>query len=429
MQVLESVSQPAEQKASPKITLSPSQRKAADGAWLGLKRGDCAVLQDHGSSGKTTVLGYVHEQPGGRRMAIAVSPWVRPVLNSKENSQSKGIINEMKQMFSKLTICLVLTAMGAFAQTKPSFEVATIKPAQPIDQAQIIDAFRNGGKMPMGATISAGRAEYRYIDLKGLMVYAYGVKPNQITGPDWITTTKFDIMAKMPEGSTKEDAPKMLQSLLEERFKLTMHRTSAEHPVLALVVGKNGPKLKASAETPVAIDESVPLKPGEMKMDGPNGPVRAKIDLATGSSVTDMGLKGKMSYKTNTATQSMHIDFSMTTMAGLADMMTQLMGALGGGTGTRQIVDMTGIKGNYDASLDISPAEIMAMAKAAGMDTPMGAPIGTVGPGNVPMAADTGGGGSSVTDAVQSMGLKLEPRKAMVDQFIVDHVEKTPTEN
>ena len=153
----------------------------------------------------------------------------------------------MKQMFSKLTICLVLTAMGAFAQTKPSFEVATIKPAQPIDQAQIIDAFRNGGKMPMGATISAGRAEYRYVDLKGLMVYAYGVKPNQITGPDWITTTKFDIMAKMPEGSTKEDAPKMLQSLLEERFKLTMHRTSAEHPVLALVVGKNGPKLKTSA--------------------------------------------------------------------------------------------------------------------------------------------------------------------------------------
>ena len=45
--------------------------------------------------------------------------------------------------------------------------------------------------------------------------------------------------------------PKMLQSLLEERFKLVTHRTTAEHPVLALVVGKGGPRLKASAEKPV----------------------------------------------------------------------------------------------------------------------------------------------------------------------------------
>jgi hypothetical protein len=56
MRVLKSVSQPAEQKASPKITLSPSQRKAADGVFPGLKRGDRAVLQDQGSSGTTTVL-------------------------------------------------------------------------------------------------------------------------------------------------------------------------------------------------------------------------------------------------------------------------------------------------------------------------------------------------------------------------------------
>ncbi len=97
----------------------------------------------------------------------------------------------------------------------------------------------------------------------------------------------------MPEGSKKEDAPKMLQALLEERFKLTTHRASAEHPVLALVVGKGGPKLKASAGTPVAIDESAPLKPGELKMDGSDGPVRVKVDMTTGSSVIDMGLQGQ----------------------------------------------------------------------------------------------------------------------------------------
>src|SRR5579862_5729709 len=50
--------------ASP-VKLSPSQHRAAKGVMRGLERGDCAVIQDHGSDGKTTVLGYVHQQLGG----------------------------------------------------------------------------------------------------------------------------------------------------------------------------------------------------------------------------------------------------------------------------------------------------------------------------------------------------------------------------
>jgi len=334
----------------------------------------------------------------------------------------------MQQIFRKVTFCLALTAIAALAQTKPAFEVATIKPSPPMDPAKIAAALQAGGKMPIGANVEFLRAEYLGLDLKSLMTYAYGVKPYQITGPDWMSTTRFDIIAKMPEGSKKEDAPKMLQTLLEERFKLTTHRTSAEHPVLALVAGKGGPKLKASSETPVAIDESAPLKPGELKMDSSDGPVRVKVDMTTGSSVIDMGLKGKMSYRLNPATQTFHIDFSMTTMAGFADMITQLFAQLGG-TGGRQVVDMTEIKGNYDASIELSLAELLAMARAAGADIPVGVPAGAGGRGNVPVASDPSAGGSSLADAVQSMGLKLESRKAMVDQFIVDHIEKTPTEN
>jgi uncharacterized protein (TIGR03435 family) len=469
MQVLESVSQPAEQKATPKITLSPSQR---------------------------TVLGYVQEQHvreqrGASRMAIFTAlssisglcgiAGGTPSSQLEGKQQSKGRVNRMKKMllgiqlgplasgggadhcfvrsvglgrprnmrttrndrpphgslasarsrvkwitnkmFNKLTICLVLTATGVFAQTKPSFEVATIKPAQPIDQAKLLAALQNGGRMPIGARIYSNRAEYLNMDLKGLLMYACGVKLFQITGPDWMSATRFDIVAKMPEGSTREDAPKMLQSLLEDRFKLTMHRIGVEHPVLALVVGKGGPKLKASSEKPVAIDEDAPLKPGELNMDGPDGPVRAKVDMTTGNSVVDMGLKGKMSRRLNPATQSMHIDFSMTTMGGFAAMLTQLMSQLGGGAPGLQVVDMTGIKGNYDGSLEISLADTPVGAPI------VGAPIGIVAPGNVPVAADTGGGGASLTDAVQSIGLKLEPRNAVMDQLIVDHLEKAPTEN
>jgi len=341
----------------------------------------------------------------------------------------------MQRIFRKVTVCLALTAIAAFAQTKPAFEVATIKPSPPLDPAKIAAALQAGGKMPIGANVEFLRAEYMYLDLRSLMSLAYGVKPYQITGPDWMATEHFDIVAKMPAGSKKEDAPKMLQTLLEDRFKLTTHRASAEHPVLALVVGKGGPKLKASAEKTVAIDESAPLKPGESKMDGSNGPVRVKVDMTTGSSVIDMGLQGKMAFRLDPAKGIMHLEFSMTTMTGFADMVTQLFAQLGG-TGGKQVVDMTGIQGNYDATVELGLAEIIAMARAAGADIPAGGPAGTPGGpagggrGNAPaVASDPDGGGTSLSDAVQSMGLKLESRKATVDQLIVDHIEKTPTEN
>jgi uncharacterized protein (TIGR03435 family) len=335
----------------------------------------------------------------------------------------------VQKLLRNVTICLALTAIAAFSQTKPAFEVATIKPSPPMDPAKIAAALQAGGKMPIGANVEFLRAEYLYLDLRSLLSYAYGVKPYQITGPDWMATTRFDIVAKMPEGSKKADAQKMMQTLLEDRFKLTTRRASAEHSVLALVVGKGGPKLKSSAEKPVAIDEDAPLKPGESKMDSTDGPVRVKVDIKTGSSVIDMGLKGKMSYRLNPATRTFHIDFSMTTMAGFADMVTQLFEQLGG-TGGRQVVDMTGIDGNYDATVELSLAELIAMARAAGADIPAGAPGGAGAVGNnAAVASDPGGGGSSLADAVQSMGLKLESRKAMVDQLMVEHIEKTPTEN
>jgi uncharacterized protein (TIGR03435 family) len=285
------------------------------------------------------------------------------------------------------------------------------------------------GHMPkMGAHIDAGRAEYLYVALRDLIVLAYGVKPYQVTGPDWMTTTRFDIMAKMPDGSKKDDAPKMLQSLLEERFKLAVHKSTAEHPVMGLVVGKGGPKLKESAEVPKAIDESTPLKDGEMSQEGPDGPVRVTVGKA-GNATVNMGAKGMMTYGMNPANQTFHMEGKMITMSGFADMLTQFS-KLGGGAG-RQVVDMTGLKGYYEIAIDFAMADLLQMARAAGMDIPAGAggPGGGAGAGPAEAASDPSGATSSLTTAVQSMGLKLEGRKAMVEQLIVDHVEKTPTEN
>jgi uncharacterized protein (TIGR03435 family) len=140
----------------------------------------------------------------------------------------------------------------------------------------------------------------------------------------------------------------------------------------------------------------------------------------------NMGMKGVLSYKMDPATQSLHMEGSKVTMAGFADMLSKLSQITG--AGGRQVVDMTGLKGSYEVALDFSLADLMNMARAAGVDIP--AVAGRAAPGASPAAAASDpGGSSSLFEAVQALGLKLEQRKAMVDQFVIDHVEKNPTEN
>jgi len=120
-----------------------------------------------------------------------------------------------------------------------TFDVATIKPSA-LDMQQLAVAAQ-AGKMPkIGPEILATRAAYRFMTLSELISVAWNVRPYQISGPDWLSKQRFDIEATMPDGTTKNDAPAMLQALLADRFKLTVHRAQEEHKVLALVVGKAG---------------------------------------------------------------------------------------------------------------------------------------------------------------------------------------------
>ena len=297
------------------------------------------------------------------------------------------------------SICLALTALAAFAQTKPAFEVATVKPSAPPDMAKLRAAAQGGGKMPFGPKVDSSHAEYTFMDLKSPIALAYGVRPGQIAGPDWMESTAFDIVAKLPDGASKDDAPKMLQTLLEERFKMTVRRTNTEHPVLALVVGKSGLKMKPSPQTPVARDDSAPSGPGETTLDMAPG-IKMIINTATGAGVLDLGSNGKVATKMNMAARTSQTEYSMVTMGGLASWLTVRSTNNGG----PQVVDMTGLTGNYDASMeaDMSPAD-----PADGMSAWM----------------------TRLTNEVQALGLKLESRKAVVEQLVIDHVEKTPTAN
>jgi uncharacterized protein (TIGR03435 family) len=122
----------------------------------------------------------------------------------------------------------------------PSFEVASIRPHQ-------------GTIVGVGMDISGTRVMVYASTVSDLVGDAYNVKDFQVTGvADWMRSERYDIAAKAAGDSTPTAgrARQMLQTLLTERFRLKFHRETKEMPVYALVVGKNGPKLKENAAGP-----------------------------------------------------------------------------------------------------------------------------------------------------------------------------------
>ena len=75
-------------------------------------------------------------------------------------------------------------------------------------------------------TSAPGRVQFTDMPLKVLITRAYSVQTFQVSGPSWMDSQRFDIIAKVPDGATKEDARIMLQNLLADRFKLKMHKGS-----------------------------------------------------------------------------------------------------------------------------------------------------------------------------------------------------------
>jgi uncharacterized protein (TIGR03435 family) len=306
------------------------------------------------------------------------------------------------------------------AAPKLTFDVATIRPSLPPDPAKIRAEIQAGRLPRFGPHVTASRAEYINMNLKDLIALAWNLRGYQVTGPDWLGGERFDIEATMPEHATKDDAPAMLRALLEERFKLTAHESVEDHKVLALLVGKNGPKLKKSTTTPQPVDEGAPLKPNEMTMDGPDGPVRM-VRNPDGSMTFDLGTRGTVAVKLDAASQAMRIESSMVTMGGFTDTLSVILGQMGG----QQVVDQTGLKGDYELAVEISLADLMSMAQSQGFGPP---PPSGASANAAPVASDPSGG-SSVFESVKQLGLELNERNAKVKRLVIDHVEKMPTEN
>jgi len=300
------------------------------------------------------------------------------------------------------------------APTKLVFDVASVRPSAPPDMAKMMTDLA-AGKRPDSVRIDGTRATFVYNSLKQLVAYAYKMRNYEISGPEWLATDRFDIQALLPDGTTKDDTPAMLQALLAERFKLAAHVEMSEQPVLALLVAKGGAKLQPASATAEILDETAPLKAGESLQDTRDG--RIKLRRNSDGSTTYIGSWGNFTLKFIGETRSMHMQSDSMGMMGFA----MMLNSLGGGEG-RQVVDQTGLKEKYQVAVDFSIMDLMSSLHDQGINIPTRAP-------DTGSDASDPGGYATVSQALAKLGLRLEKSKAQVQRIVVDHVEKMPTDN
>lgn len=125
----------------------------------------------------------------------------------------------------------------AFAQTdmRPAYEVASVK-------------LNTTGSNHTGTDGSPGQIVMTNQSIARLVQRAYGVTPPQVIGPDWLGSVRVDIAAKYPANASEADRVAMLRTLLEDRFKLAVHRETRQLNSYALVPAKSGFKLKSVSD-------------------------------------------------------------------------------------------------------------------------------------------------------------------------------------
>jgi uncharacterized protein (TIGR03435 family) len=229
----------------------------------------------------------------------------------------------------------------------------------------------------------------------------------------------------------------MLQTLLEERFKLRAHLENKEQAVYALVVAKDGPRLmngddasSASDASATPVGTSATDNRGEKNvqtLNTPDGPMIIKreggstliIDPRTGPVRTSVGSNG-----------TMRMEILKMSMSGFAEWLTPLM--------DRPVVDATDLKGSYRMTMEL-PMEVIRNAvmnrpAPADLGSLLGATPFSTSAGPLPATDGLAGNpsdpaGRTVFLAVEKFGLKLDPRKAPIETLIIEHIEKNPTEN
>ena len=302
----------------------------------------------------------------------------------------------MKRILSGLCVLAVVVAASPASRAQAPaavpasrFEVASIKPSNP-NPASV------QASLPM-ILPALGRLQAQNMTLRLLIVAAYQKQSFQVIGgPDWLTTTKFDVNARAADAKASTiGLLEMLQRLLADRFKLRVHSETREVPIYALMLarsdGRLGPQLKPStADCPGYKEQQQKMleaiakggiggltammpKPGESRACGisPAAPTSAGIGIKLNGMPIVM----------------------------LTEMLTQLVG--------RPVVDKTGLNGLYDYEITIDVPTLMRMYAELGVNLPSA-------------AASLPEGPSLMTTLQENLGLKLDAQRGPGQVLVVD---------
>ena len=273
------------------------------------------------------------------------------------------------------------------ADAKATFEVASVKP-------------NKSGPGPMRIGFApGGRFTATNVPLRDLIAIAYGegrpLAPFQIAGgPGWVGGDRFDIVAKAEgdlqlqpgAGGPPPQLSAMLRALLEERFKLVIHRETKELPIYALVLSRGDAKLGPQLTKP-SVDCEAMLKSVRGRGGQPPPPAPGQRSPC-----------GMMMAPGNLMGGSMPLAQLAVTLSRFLD---------------RMVVDKTGLTDRFDFELKWTPDQL-----------PQGPPP----PGAPPLPPIDPNGPSIFTAVQEQLGLKLESQRGPVPVVVIDHVEQ-PTED
>ena len=181
----------------------------------------------------------------------------------------------------RCVVALSVFASVVLAADAPSaFEVASVRPSR--DGREAID-------------VLPGTVTMRNVRLTGAIRWAYSVLDVQVSGPDWLDTTRFDIIAKAGAPAKEREMKQMMQTLLADRFKLELHRQTKDVNAMVLTVAKGGHKMKE-----VGQDSSPSFSTGKLNLTGNSASIEQLISFLSRELrlpiVDQTGLTGRYDY-------------------------------------------------------------------------------------------------------------------------------------
>ena len=280
----------------------------------------------------------------------------------------------------------ILNAPPIHAQSdtpnRPAFDVVSVKPCKPQPNRMRGGGDSSPGRLSIGCelladTNSLGLIQRAYVRFAGGRPHPFGVLPVK-GGPKWLHSELFEINARAESNpSLAMMQGPMLQRLLEDRFKLKLHRDTRQGPVYELTVARGGPKLKpftqgACTQMPTIFPLPA-LPPGQRFC-------HSRIAL----------LSPSIQAEGNTLTE-----FS-TLLSLVLD---------------RPVIDKTGLTQRFDINLEFARDQATPGLTAPPADLPALPPSDNVAPG--------------IFTAIQEqLGLRLAPAKGPVEFLVIDHLER-----